>query len=149
MATKSSLGLLSFVVLLVGGVVSCSSRSGGSAQPPVHPPFDAEGTNAILVGPGAQQVSIANAFLWPDRGDVAVWVAIDPKSTLYIDFTEEIFEGMTQPSPGVYRVNCVGSRCDSGKVKTGVAHRAYVYTQTILLGSGKADKADGRIIIKP
>ena len=149
MATKPSRVWLSSIALLVGVVISCSSRSGGSPQPPVHPPFDAEGTNAILVGPGAQQVSIGNAFLWPDRGDVAVWVAIDPKSTLYIDFKEEIFEGMTQPSPGTYRVNCMGARCDSGKIRAGVAHKAYEYTQTILLASGKADKADGRIIIKP
>jgi hypothetical protein len=148
METQPSRVWLSSMALLVGAVVSCTSTSGGSGQPPVHPPFDAEGTNAILVGPGAQDVSIANAFLWPDRGDVTVWVAIDPKSTLYIDFTEEIFEGMTQPSPGVYRVNCVGARCDSGKVKAGVAHKAYVYMQTILAAS-KADKADGRIIIKP
>ena len=152
MAANSSGVLLASVVSLGTLVVACSSTSGGSGSPPVHPPFDAEGTNAILVGPGPQQLSIPNAFLRQDatHDDTATWVASDPDATLYIDFHDEIFEGMTPSGPGLYRVRCAGSRCDSGHLKKGVAHNKWFeYDQTVILPPGTKAKADGRIIIKP
>jgi hypothetical protein len=116
-----------------------------------HPPFHAAGTNAIIVGPHAKDLSIPTNDLWQDQthDDVLIWVALDPRSTLFIDFKDEVFEGMTQPSPGIYRVQCAGSRCDSGKIKKGAKHQEYKYAQTLVDPSGKKDYEDGHIIIKP
>jgi hypothetical protein len=144
MATTSSRVLSLFIAVLVGALPACRT---------VHPPFDAEGTNAILVGPGAKDLSIPNAYLWKDatHDDTAVWVSLDSKKILYIDFKDEIFEGMQrQPDTGRYRVQCQGSRCDSGHIRSDAAHNTpHVYWQTLVDTSGNAKVSDGMIIIKP
>jgi hypothetical protein len=141
--TSTSSRILSLLVpLLAGALVACASRP--------HPPFDADGTNAILVGPGPNDLSIPNAYLWEPAGDVAVWVSRDRTKLLYIDFEKEIFEGMDRQENGLYRVKCQTSRCDSGAIKRGTEHNIkYKYTQTLVDSSGELEKADGMIIIKP
>jgi len=144
---KVSHFIVGLVLLIVGLVIGLVRRT------PVRAPFEAEGTNAILVGPAAADVSISTNYLWQDatHSDVVVWVALDPKATLLIDFHEEIFDGMTRQPNGLYRAQCAGSRCDSGHIKQGVKHGlpGFKYDQTLVLPNGKTDHADGRIIIKP
>jgi len=143
MATTSSRVLSLFIAVLVGAAAACA---------PVHPPFDAAGTNALLVGPRPQDLTIQRLYLWQDatHDDVAVWVSLDPKEKLHIDFKDEIFQEMKRQDNGPFQVQCVGSRCDSGKLKKGVEHnKEYKYTQTLEDPSGEKHSFDGMIIIKP
>lgn len=143
MATTSSRVLTLLGALLVGGLLVWMLKS-----PPVrpHPPFDADGTNAILVGPKAADVSIPRAYLSKKANDMVVWVAKDPKAGLYIDFEKEVFEDMT-PTGGRYRVVCEKSRCDSHAIKAEPGE--YVYYQTLVDSSGTPVKEDGWIVINP
>ncbi len=143
---KRSLIAVALISAIVGAILALTLRP----VPRPHPPFEADGTNAILVGPKAKNLSIPTDHLDAAQGDVAVWVSANPKATLYIDFHEEIFDGMTKLPGGLYRVQCSGNRCDSGPIKSGVPHdpKGYKYDQTITDASG-TDHEDGRIIIKP
>src|SRR5215472_10188567 len=100
MATTSSRTLSLLVALFLGGLLAWLLKPAGPPRSPapVHPPFEAEKSNAVLVGPTAKEITITRLTLYkPD--DVAWWNSRDPNKLLWIEFDEQVFANM---GPGTF-----------------------------------------------
>ena len=82
-------------------------------------------------------------------GDFVFWVSDNAKKNVRVEFTDEVFYGMTQLQNHRWQPNnCKGPNCASGAVKAGAGR--YKYWQ-ILEDPGGANpkEKDGWIIIQP
>src|SRR5262249_48085083 len=79
------------------------------------PPAAAFGSNSILVGPGADQLTIKRLNV--AGNDIVWWNSRNPKRVLWIEFEKDIFEGATPGLKGRFRVQCAGATCYSGDIK--------------------------------
>ena len=104
---------------------------------------------SVVVGPSASDVFPSSVTLSRGHGDMATWTAKDPGKTLFIEFTEQPFQGMQpQTGTGRYRVACQGGRCDSGSISQSAPYKDYKYWQTLVdVTTNQQDTADGHIII--
>ena len=111
-------------------------------------PFTPKGVHAIVVGPRAQDLSLPLVEISKKDEDVLFWVSKSKGRVLYIEFEEELFEGM-KPVNGRFRVECKGRICQSGEIKPGAPeNKEHKYWQILENPDGSSrDKVDGRIII--
>lgn len=124
--------------------------------PPTPPPVNTvgNGTAVIVVGPGADDLTIRTAKISKKDEDVLFWAAKKKDRQLWIELDADIFEKTVPGKYAKYRVQCDGRRCFSGDIKPGTSPSAdplgYKYWQVLLDSNGvEVDKADGMIIIRP
>jgi hypothetical protein len=136
------------LVVLVAASLGCTTTQthGGHA-------FIKKGTQAVVVGPKAKDISIDKLRLSKGNEDIAFWATDKKSKALSIEFEKEVFENMTRLSNGRYQVDCKGRFCFSGEIKIpynegGDVYNTYKYWQVLAEG-GTQDVADGIIIIDP
>jgi hypothetical protein len=116
------------------------------------------GTAVIVVGPGADDLTIRTAEISKKQAEVLFWTTKKQDRQLWIELDADIFEGTGPGQYAKYRVQCQGRRCFSGDIKAGASvsgtnntsSQGYKCWQVLLDQAGNVlDKADGWIIIKP
>ena len=110
MATGSSqIGPVLAAFVVGAGVGVFIGRSTATVTPPTN--------FSVSVGPQALNLFPSSPVtLFRSHGDTATWGATDRSKTLFIEFTEQPFQGMQlQTNTGRYRVACLGATCNSGR----------------------------------
>lgn len=144
MANGSTRWLTHTSVLAVGVVLGFLLRF-------LLPAGPVSGSNSILVGPAAKHLTIPELELSKSDHDVVWWNARNPRKSLWIEFEEEIFEGMTPGKFGKFRVQCNGANCFSGPIREGAPEKKkYKYWQVLVAPENpdNPDKEDGWIVIQ-
>lgn len=107
--------------------------------------FTPSGVRAIIVGPDPSKLSIGKLRISKEKADVVFWAARRKDDRLFIEFEDEVFEGMEAQANGRYRVQCAGRTCYSREIKG--AYGDFKYWQILIGPDGTPREADGRIII--
>ncbi len=131
------------IALLIGvglGWLLCS-------RPAARPVY---GSNSILVGPTAKQLTIPTLEISIKNHDVVWWNSRDPGKDLLIEFEEQAFEDPKQGKYGNFRVKCQGPSCFSGPIWANAEPKKYKYWQVLVDPSDPTneDKEDGWIVIQ-
>jgi hypothetical protein len=137
------------VVVVAAALGGASTRTDGG-----HLKVIKKGTNAVVVGPKAKDISIDELRLSKGNQEVAFWSSDKKSKLLSIEFEKEVFENMTQLGNGRYQVNCKGRFCLSDDIKIaynagGDVYNTYKYWQVLVENGGTPDVSDGIIIIDP
>jgi hypothetical protein len=141
MAMQTSRFLAAVVVLLVGVAIGATLAARGAFDKLFTP----SGVRAVVVGPDPARLSIGKLRISKDRADVVFWAARRKDDRLFIEFEDEVFEGMEAQANGRYRVQCAGRTCYSREIKG--AYGDFKYWQILIGPDGTPREADGRIII--
>jgi len=147
MSNGSSRWIGTLVALVIGGILGWLVR--GSA-PPTPGPQVTSGSNSILVGPAAKQLTIPRLEISKKDHDVVWWNSRDADKVLYVEFETEIFKNMKPGKYGKFRVRCERASCYSDAILDNAPEKEHKYWQVLADPSGVSadDKEDGWIVIQ-